>query len=108
MANLPALNDDNFTAEVDQADLPVLVDFGAEWCGPCRALAPTVEKLAADYEGKLKVGYVDIDKAQKTAMRFMITSVPTLLFFKGGEVVEKVTGLQPEATLRTKIDGILA
>ena len=108
MANLPALTDDNFAAEVDQSELPVLVDFGAEWCGPCRALAPTVEKLANDYQGKLKVGYVDIDKAQQTAVRFGIMSVPTLMFFKGGEIVEKITGLQPEATLRDKIDAVLA
>ena len=108
MANLPAFNDENFQTEVKSADAPVLVDFGAEWCGPCRALAPIVEELAGEYEGRLKVGTVDIDKAQGTAREFGIMSVPTIIFFKGGEVVDKITGLQPKADLRKRIDAVLA
>ncbi len=105
---LPAFTDDNFESEVDKSDLPVLVDFGATWCGPCRALEPIVEELAGEYEGKLKVGAVDIDQARAVATRFGIMSVPTLIFFKGGEVVEKVTGLQPKATLQQKIEAMIA
>ncbi len=108
MANLPAFTDDNFEAEVTQSDTPVLVDFGAEWCGPCRALAPIVEGLAGEYDGRLKVGTVDIDKAQGIARNFQIMSVPTIIFFKGGEVVDKITGLQSKANLQKRIDAVLA
>ena len=108
MANLPAFPDENFEAEVKQSDMPVLVDFGAEWCGPCRALAPIVEGLAADYDGRLKVGTVDIDKAQAVARDFQIMSVPTIIFFKGGEAVDKITGLQSKAKLQQHIDKVLA
>ena len=108
MANLPAFTDENFEAEVAQSDTPVLVDFGAEWCGPCRALAPIVEGLASDYDGRLKVGTVDIDKAQAVARDFQIMSVPTIIFFKGGEAVDKITGLQSKAKLQQHIDKVLA
>ena len=108
MANLPAFTDDNFEAEVKQSDMPVLVDFGAEWCGPCRALAPIVEGLASDYDGRLKVGTVDIDKAQSVARDFQIMSVPTIIFFKNGEAVDKITGLQSKAKLQQHIDKVLA
>ena len=108
MANLPAFTDDNFENEVDQSETPVLVDFGAEWCGPCRALAPIVEELAQEYDGKIKVGTVDIDKARGVATRFGIMSVPTLIFFKGGEVVNKITGLQPKANLKNVIEEVIA
>lgn len=108
MANLPAFTDDNFDTEVTSNDTPVLVDFGAEWCGPCRALAPIVEDLAKEYEGRLKVGTVDIDKAQGVARKFGIMSVPTIIFFKGGEAVDKITGLQPKANLKKRIDAVVA
>ena len=108
MANLPPFTDDNFESEVTQSDVPVLVDFGAEWCGPCRALAPIVEDLAEEYTGRLKVGTVDIDKAQGVARQFSIMSVPTIIFFKGGEAVDKITGLQPKANLKKRIDALIA
>jgi thioredoxin 1 len=107
-ANLTAFTDDTFDAEVKQSATPVLVDFGAEWCGPCRALAPIVEELAAEYRGRLKVGTVDIDKAKKVAVQFGIMSVPTLLFFKGGRAVDKVVGLQRKAELKKRIDALVA
>ena len=107
-AALPAFNDGNFDAEVKESSQPVLVDFGAEWCGPCRALAPIVEDLAKEYEGRLKVGTVDIDKAQETAKKFGIMSVPTIIFFKGGEAVDKITGLQPKANLKKRIEAVVA
>lgn len=106
--NLPAFTDDNFAAEVKDSRTPVLVDFGAEWCGPCRALAPIVEELATEFDGKLKVGTVDIDHSIQVARDFHIMSVPTILFFKDGEVVDKVVGLLPKAKLKTRIDSILA
>ena len=108
MANLPPFTDENFEAEVTQSDVPVLVDFGAEWCGPCRALAPIVEDLANEYDGRLKVGTVDIDKAQAVAKQFGIMSVPTIIFFKGGEAVDKITGLQSKANLTKRIDAVIA
>ena len=106
--NIPAFTDTNFDSEVTQSTVPVLVDFGAEWCGPCRALAPTVEELAKEYEGQLKVGNVDIDKAREVASKFGIMSVPTIIFFKGGEVVDKITGLQSKANLKKRIEAVLA
>lgn len=105
--NLPAFTDDNFDAEVASSEIPVLVDFGATWCGPCRMLAPIVEKLAGEFDGRMKIGAVDIDKARQTATKFGIMQVPTLLFFKNGEVVDKITGLQPEAALRKRIETVL-
>ena len=107
MANLPPFTDENFEAEVKQSDVPVLVDFGAEWCGPCRALAPIVEDLAEEYSGRLKVGTVDIDKAQNVAREFGIMSVPTIIFFKNGDAVDKVTGLQAKANLKKRIDAVI-
>ena len=106
--NLAAFTDDNFQAEVTSSAEPVLVDFGAEWCGPCRALAPIVEELAQEYDGRLKVGTVDIDNAKTVAQEFQIMSVPTIIFFKGGQPVDKVVGLLPKAKLKSKIDALLA
>ena len=108
MANLPAFTDQNFETEVKQSGTPVLVDFGATWCGPCRMLAPIVEELAVEYDGKLKVGTVDIDQAQGVAREFGIMSVPKIIFFKDGKAVDKITGLQPKASLRKRIDTVLA
>ncbi|WP_437731729.1 thioredoxin [Sorangium sp. So ce1335] len=95
MANLPSLDDSTFDEAIKSSGEPVLVDFGATWCGPCRQLAPIVEGIAKDYAGKLKVFTVDIDAAPKSAQRFTIRSVPTLILFKGGEKVGQVIGLVP-------------
>lgn len=108
MANLLAFTDENFEAEVAGSDVPVLVDFGATWCGPCKMLAPIVEDLAGEYGGRLKVGTVDIDKAQGTARKFGIMSVPTIIFFRNGKAVDKITGLQAKAKLKKHIDAVLA
>lgn len=107
-SKLPSFTDETFDTEVKKSPTPVLVDFGAEWCGPCRALAPIVEKLATEYNGRLKVGAVDIDKARGVASQFGIMSVPTLLFFKGGKQVDKVIGLLRESELKKRIDAVLA
>ena len=107
-SNMPEFTDANFDAEVKQSTQPVLVDFGATWCGPCRALEPIVQELAKEFDGQLKVGSVDIDQSRAVASQFGIMSVPTIIFFKDGEVVDKVVGLRPKAELKTKIEGLLA
>jgi len=86
------LEDGTFDAEVLKSEIPVLVDFWAEWCGPCKAIAPVVEQIAADFKGKVKVGKMDIDKHQGVAQKYNIRSIPTLLVFKGGQVVDTVVG----------------
>jgi len=107
-SDMSTFNDANFDTEVKQSDQPVLVDFGATWCGPCRALEPIVKELAQEFDGRLKVGSVDIDESRGVASQFGIMSVPTIIFFKGGEVVDKVVGLRPKAELKTRIEGLLA
>ena len=102
-ANTIEITDDNFQSEVIDSDLPTLVDFWAVWCGPCRVVAPTVKALAADYEGKLKVGKMDIDHHQITAQQLRIRSIPTLLLFKGGQVVETIVGALPRSKIEAKI-----
>jgi len=107
-AGLVVLTEDNFAQEVTSSTTPVLVDFGATWCGPCRALAPIVEQLAAEYAGRLKVATVDIDQAPGVAQKFNIMSVPTLIFFKGGQAKDKVIGLKPKPDLKARIDKLIA
>ena len=86
---------ENFDAEVLKADKPVLVDFYADWCGPCKMMAPVVEKLAQDFEGTAVVGKLDVDENEEIAMRYGVMTIPTLIVFKNGEVVKKTVGLQP-------------
>jgi thioredoxin 1 len=101
------INDANFDELVLQADKPVLVDFWAEWCGPCRMVGPIVNELADDYAGRLIVGKVDVDSNPGIASKFGIRNIPTILFFKGGVVVEKHVGAAPKSTLSAKVDSIL-
>ncbi len=86
---------ENFDAEVLKADKPVLVDFYADWCGPCKMMAPVVEKLAQDFEGTAVVGKLNVDENEEIAMRYGVMTIPTLIVFKNGEVVKKTVGLQP-------------
>ncbi len=86
------LEDGTFDNEVLKSDIPVLVDFWAVWCGPCKAIAPTVDQIASEFKGKVKVGKMDIDKHQAVAQKYNIRSIPTLLVFKGGKVVDTVIG----------------
>lgn len=92
MANLTAVKDDNFDAEVLRSSTPVLVDFTATWCGPCQALAPTLEAVAGEYEGKVKVVKCDVDEARATAMKNQVSSVPTLVLFKEGRPLGSLIG----------------
>ena len=96
--------DDNFDTEVLNSDQPVLVDFWAEWCGPCRLLTPTIEKLADDYQGKVKVGKVDTEQNRAIAGRYNINAIPTVLLFKNGEVVETFVGLKNEDEFKAVLD----
>jgi thioredoxin 1 len=93
------LEDGTFDAEVLKSDVPVLVDFWAVWCGPCKAIAPAVDELAKEYKGKLKVAKLDIDSHQAVPQRFGIRSIPTLLLFKGGRVVDTIVGAVPKSKL---------
>jgi thioredoxin 1 len=102
------INDGNFEKEVLQSPIPVLVDFWAVWCGPCRVIAPVVEELAGEYVGRLKVGKVDVDHNPEISMRFGIRSIPTLMVFKGGKVVEQIVGAVPKRTLMDKVQPHLA
>ncbi len=101
------LSDNNFDESVLKSKLPVLVDFWAEWCGPCRMIAPTVEALAEDYAGRVTVGKLNVDDNPNTAMQFGIRSIPTLLLFKDGAVVESIVGLADKTRLQAAIDKTL-
>ncbi|MBI4546349.1 MAG: thioredoxin [Ignavibacteriae bacterium] len=97
------VDDSNFQTEVLNADKPVLVDFWAIWCGPCKMIAPFVEELAKEYNGKLKVAKMDVDANPRTAMQYGIRSIPTLMVFKGGQVVEQIIGAVPKRHLVEKV-----
>ncbi|WP_428049625.1 thioredoxin [Candidatus Avelusimicrobium caledoniensis] len=102
------ITDENFETEVLNAKEPVMVDFWATWCGPCRMLAPVVEELANDYAGKVKVCKLDTDQGPQTSAKYRISSVPTILFFKGGQVAAQAVGLQSKSALQEKLDALLA
>jgi thioredoxin 1 len=102
------LNEDNFEQEVLQAGEPVLVDFWAEWCMPCKALGPTIDELAADYAGRVKVGKVDTDANQSLSAQYQVSSIPTVMLFKDGEVREKFVGLRSKKDFAASLDQLLA
>ena len=104
MADLPQVTDADFEARVIQAGKPVLVDFGAEWCHPCRKLDPLVEELATEWAGRLDVLKLDVDESAQSAMRFGVMSVPSLILFVGGEVKERLVGFQPKARIQNVIE----
>ncbi len=106
--NVIEFTDQNFEQEVVKSEVPVLVDFWAEWCMPCRMLAPTIEKLAKEYEGKVKVGKLDTDANRDVSLKFGISAIPTVILFKGGEVVQRFVGLRPEKDFKAALDAAVA
>lgn len=106
MAKTIEITDSNFE-EIMQSEKPILVDFWAEWCGPCKMIGPVVEEIAGEYDGKAVIGKVDVDSNPEVAAKFGIRSIPTLLYFKGGEIVDKQVGAVPKAILAQKLDAQL-
>ncbi len=106
-ANLVTLTDDNFREQIENFDGLAMVDFWAEWCGPCRIIAPLVAELADDYADRVRVGKLDVDANMSTSMRFGVRSIPTILFFRGGKHVDTVIGAVPKAQLEEKIARLL-
>ncbi len=102
--NIHTFTDDSFDKEVLNSEVPVLVDFWAEWCGPCRMIAPTVEAIAGEYLGKVKVGKLNVDEQGATAMRYQVRGIPTLLLFKGGRVVDQRVGALGKSDLQRMLD----
>ena len=107
MTKAVEVTDSTFKSEVLDSSIPVMVDFWAEWCGPCKMIAPMVAELASEYEGRLKVTKVDVDKNGNIAGQYRIMSIPSLLFFKGGQKVDQVVGAVPKQSLVNKIETIL-
>jgi thioredoxin len=103
MGNAVAVTEESFEKEVLQSDVPVLVDFWAAWCGPCRAIAPIVEQIATEYAGRLKVVKLDVDDNGEISIRYGVMNIPTLLLFKGGNVVERWVGALPKPALLSRI-----
>ncbi|HEY5314758.1 MAG TPA: thioredoxin [Pirellulales bacterium] len=102
--NVLELTDKNFQSEVLQSGEPVLVDFWAPWCGPCRMIAPMIEELAAEYSGAIKIGKINIDDSPRAAGDYGVSSIPTLMIFKAGEVVDRFVGVQPKNRLQAALD----
>lgn len=101
------LTSENFEKEVYESDIPVLVDFYADWCGPCKAMAPVVEELAQEYAGKVKVGKLNVDQAMDVASKYRVMSIPTFLVFKGSEVSAKMIGMQDKKVLKDAMEKAL-
>ncbi len=107
MAHPTTLSDSTFDEEVLQSDVPVLVDFWADWCAPCKIIAPIVEQLAEEYDGKAKFGKLDVDSNPQAAMKYGLRGIPTLLIFSGGSPVDQIVGAVPKAQLKSRLEAAL-
>jgi thioredoxin 1 len=106
--NTMTFTDDNFKEEVLSSTVPVLVDFWAEWCAPCKMIAPSIEEIAADYKGKIKVGKVDVDSNPSVASQYQIRSIPSIMIFKDGKVADQIVGAVPKKQIVSVVDTVLA
>ncbi len=104
MGNVININDENFESEVTNSTIPLVVDFWATWCGPCRKLSPLVDEIAQAYDGKVKFAKVNVEESIETAKKYSISGLPSLLIFKNGEAVERMTGLMPKSTIISNIE----
>ena len=102
--NLQTFTDGNFESDVLKAETPVLVDFWAEWCGPCRAMEPHIDAFASDYKGKVAVGKLNVDDNPAITMKYMVRGIPTVILFKGGEIVDQIVGLADKSALKQMVD----
>jgi thioredoxin 1 len=107
MADIMQVTDENFDTEIVKADIPAMVDFWAEWCGPCRMVGPVVEELANTYKGKIKIAKMDVDKNRQTPAKFGIRNIPTLILFKGGQVAQTIIGAQPKSYIEGELKKLL-
>lgn len=107
MSAAPDITADNFEEEVLKSDIPVIVDFWAEWCGPCKMLGPTIDTIAGEYAGKVKVFKLDVQTEVALASKYGVSSIPTLLFFKAGDVADRLVGLRPKNDITARIDPLL-
>ena len=105
--NVHEFTDQNFDSDVQKSDIPVLIDFWAEWCGPCKAIAPVLEEIAEEYKGKIKVGKVDVDKNQNTSIKYGVRSIPTLLFMKDGEIINQLVGAVPKSNITDILNEVI-
>ena len=108
MAEPKEVNETNWDDQVLNSDLPVLVDFWAEWCGPCKMIAPSVHDMAEEFDGQLTVGKLDVDSSPNIAMKYNVRSIPALIFFKNGEPVDQIVGAVPKGVLKKRVEQVLA